>query len=76
MVVFNGSLALSSEDSEWDLGLGYTANGITLGANYGDQDTGDATWDVSAAYDLGGGLTVKAMTNESEAYYVGLAMSF
>ena len=67
---------MSSEDSEWDLGLGYTANGITLGANYGDQDTGDATWDVSAAYDLGGGLTVKAMTNESEAYYVGLAMSF
>jgi outer membrane protein OmpU len=73
---FNASLALSDTDSEWDLGLGYTANGITIGANYGDQDTGDESWDLSASYDLGGGLTVKAMTNESEAYYVGLAMSF
>jgi len=73
---FNASLAISDTDSEWDLGLGYTANGITIGANYGDQDTGDESWDLSASYDLGGGLTVKAMTNESEAYYVGLAMSF
>ena len=73
---FNASLAISDTDSEWDLGLGYTANGITIGANYGDQDTGSESWDLSASYDLGGGLTVKAMTNESEAYYVGLAMSF
>ena len=73
---FNASLAISDTDSEWDLGLGYTANGITIGANYGDQDTGSESWDLSASYDLGGGLTVKALTNESEAYYVGLAMSF
>ncbi|MCH2166233.1 MAG: porin [Oceanicola sp.] len=73
---FNASLAISDTDSEWDLGLGYTANGIAIAANYGDQDTGDESWDLSASYDLGGGLTVKAMTNESDAYYVGLAMSF
>ena len=73
---FNASLAISDTDSEWDLGLGYTANGIAIAANYGDQDTGDESWDLSASYDLGGGLTVKAMTNETEAYYVGLAMSF
>jgi outer membrane protein OmpU len=73
--IFNASLAISDTASEWDLGLGYTDNGITVGANYGDSDSGDE-WDLSAAYDLGGGLTVKAMTNETEAYYVGLAMSF
>ena len=73
---FNASLAISDTDSEWDLGLGYTANGIAIAANYGDQDTGDESWDLSASYDLGGGLTVKALANESDAYYVGLAMSF
>ena len=78
---FNASLAISDTNDEWDLGLGYTANGITIGANYGDMDdpavAGDESeWDISAAYDLGGGLTVKAMANESDAYYVGLAMSF
>ena len=72
---FNASLALSDVASEWDLGLGYTANGITVGANYGDSDGGEE-WDISASYDMGGGLVLKAAANEADAYYVGLAMSF
>jgi hypothetical protein len=33
-------------------------------------------YDVTASYDLGGGMSIKGATNESGAWFVGTALAF
>lgn len=69
-------LDLSDVGGEYDLSVAYAEGPLSLFAKYGSNEAGVEDWDLSASYDLGGGLTVQALTNQSDAYYVGLAMSF
>ena len=67
------SLAMMDEDAnQWALGLGYAANGFSVGAAIDDGGSED----FSASYDLGGGMTINAATNETGAFYIGSKMSF
>ena len=59
-------------NDEWTVALGYTANGLAV--NVAVTDGGSE--DVSASYDLGGGMTINAATNESGAFFIGSKMSF
>ena len=74
-------LALADDDDDqWELGLGYTANGMSIAAvfaeNDGDATTTDEEMDITASYDLGGGMTMNAAYNESGAFFIGSKMSF
>ena len=71
-------LALADDDDDqWEIGLGYTAGALTLGAVFAENDgAGDTEMDITASYDLGGGMAIKAATNESGAYFVGTALAF
>lgn len=64
--------------ASYDLTAGYTANGLSVAASVDDVSgaNGDATWTVTASYDLGGGLTVQAGTNYTNDMMVGASMSF
>ena len=59
-------------NDEWTVALGYTANGLAV--NVAVTDGGSE--DVSASYDLGGGMTINAATNETGAFFIGSKMSF
>ena len=74
-------------DSHWAIGLGYSANNLTVGVNYGVYDTaaGDNSgFGLAANYDLGGGLSAQmgygssnpAVGADSSTWSLGLAMSF
>jgi len=68
---------LDDDDDSWAVSLGYTMGALTLGAALGEDGDGDDTeMDLTASYDLGGGLSLKAATNETGAFFVGGAMSF
>ena len=74
-------LALADDDDDqWELGLGYAANGMSIAAvfaeNDGDATTTDEEMDITASYDLGGGMTMNAAYNESGAFFIGSKMSF
>ena len=83
---YNG--AGTAIDSHWGIGAGYSANGLTLHANYGvfDNVVGADTsgWGLSAAYDLGGGAVVHAGYGDStvagaastNTWSLGLGLSF
>ena len=73
------------------VGVGYTSNGFTVGANYGSYKTNLGTvatkntgYGLSAGYDLGGGAKIKAGWQSSQVgaaartstYSIGLALSF
>lgn len=72
----------------WALGLGYSMNALTIGANYGVYDYGggfeDTGFGLAVDYDLGGGLEVQfgygssnpAIGADFDSYSLGLAMSF
>ncbi|WP_172300126.1 porin [Pseudoruegeria sp. HB172150] len=70
-------------DSHVGVGLGYSMDAITLGANWGQYDTtaGDSVdgWGVAANYDLGGGAEVQFGYGQDDTYdwwSLGIAMSF
>ena len=67
-----------ADKASYDLTAGYTANGLSVAASIDDVSgaNGDATWTVTASYDLGGGLTVQAGTNYTNDMMVGASMSF
>ena len=69
---------LSPDAASIDLAGGYTANGLSVSASVSDVSgaNGDATWTVTASYDLGGGLSVEAGTNYTSDMMVGAKMSF
>ena len=71
-------LALADDDDDqWEIGFGYTAGAMTFNAVVAENDgAGDTEMDLSASYDLGGGMSIKAATNETGAYYVGTALAF
>ena len=69
-------LDLSDVGGEYDFSVGYAEGPISLNAKFGSNAASVEDWDLSASYDLGGGLSLQALTNQSEAYYVGVAMSF
>ena len=75
---FSGHIALADdEDDQWEIGLGYKASGVTLGAVIAENDgKGETEMDLTAEYDLGGGMSLLARTNESGAYFVGAALKF
>ena len=72
--------ALSIKDgvvgNEWAVALGYAANGLAV--NLAVDDGGSE--DLSASYDLGGGMSVLAGANEGaagdRAWFIGSKMSF
>ena len=65
------------DDDEWELGLGYAANGLSIAAVFAEDGEGTKTEsDITASYDLGGGLSINAATNESGAFFIGSKMSF
>ena len=72
--------ALSIKDgvvgNEWAVALGYAANGLAV--NLAVDDGGSE--DLSASYDLGGGMSVHAGANEGgagdRAFFIGSKMSF
>ncbi|MDB4073842.1 porin [Ascidiaceihabitans sp.] len=72
--------ALSIKDgvvgNEWAVALGYAANGLAV--NVAVDDGGSE--DLSASYDLGGGMSVLAGANEGaagdRAFFIGSKMSF
>ena len=67
------------KDDAWEIGVGYTAGALKLGATIAENDgatVAGTEYDVTASYDLGGGMVVKGATNESGAFFVGTALSF
>lgn len=75
---FTGSLSLIDDDDDaWEASLGYTMGALTLGATLGEDGAGDdIDTDVTASYDLGGGMKINAAANETGAFFLGAAMSF
>ena len=75
---FTGSLSLIDDDDDaWEASLGYTMGALTLGATLGEDGADDdVEVDVSASYDLGGGMKINAAANETGAFFLGAAMSF
>jgi outer membrane protein OmpU len=71
-------LALADDDDDqWELGLGYKANGMSIKAVFAENDgAGDMESDITASYELGGGMTLDAATNESGAFFIGSKMKF
>ena len=73
-------LALADDDDDqWELGLGYAANGMSIAAVFAENDGAAVSGmesDITASYDLGGGMSINAATNESGAFYIGSKMSF
>ena len=65
-------VADSSNNSTWDVSLGYTVNGVAL--SYAN-DEADA-WSASASYALGGGATAKAGINAESSMYAGVSFAF
>jgi len=65
-------VADSSNDSTWDVSLGYTVNGVAL--SYAN-DEADA-WSASASYALGGGATASAGINAEDSMYAGVSFAF
>jgi outer membrane protein OmpU len=65
-------VADSSNNSTWDVALGYTVNGVAL--SYAN-DEADA-WSASASYALGGGATAKAGINSESSMYAGVSFAF
>ena len=73
-----GHLALTDDDDDsWEVGFGYTAGAMAFGVTVGEDGDGtDNDTDITASYDLGGGMSVKAATNQRGAWFVGTALSF
>jgi len=65
-------VADSSNNSTWDVSLGYTVNGVAL--TYAN-DEADA-WSASASYALGGGATASAGINAESSMYAGVSFAF
>jgi len=65
-------VADSSNNSTWDVSLGYTVNGVAL--SYAN-DEADA-WSATASYSLGGGATAKAGINAEDSMYAGVSFAF
>jgi hypothetical protein len=65
------------KDDSWEVGFGYTAGAMTFGVVAAEKGEGTKTeMDVTASYDLGGGMSIKGATNESGAWFVGTALAF
>ena len=77
-----GGAAPFTPDSHLGIGVGYKSGPISVHANYGKYDLGATSRDgygLAAAYDLGGGASVKLGFNDNAAganYSLGVAMSF
>jgi outer membrane protein OmpU len=65
-------VADTSNDSTWDVSLGYTINGVAL--SYAN-DEADA-WSATASYALGGGATASAGINAEDSMYAGVSFAF
>jgi len=65
-------VADSSNNSTWDVSLGYTVSGVAL--SYAN-DEADA-WSASASYALGGGATASAGINAESSMYAGVSFAF
>ena len=65
-------VADSSNNSTWDVSLGYTINGVAL--SYAN-DEADA-WNATASYTLGGGATASAGINAESSMYAGVSFAF
>ena len=74
----SGHIAFANDDDDqWEIGVGYSANGLSLGAVLAEDGAGtDTEMDLTASYDLGGGASLRAATNETGAYFLGAALKF
>jgi hypothetical protein len=65
------------EDDDFTLAAGYTANNLTIGAEYSYDAYDDESYTkVTGSYDLGAGLTLEAGADSDENAYLGAAMKF
>ena len=71
-------LALADDDDDqWEVGFGYTSGAMTFGVTVGEDGDGTKNdTDVTASYDLGGGMTINAAANEKNAFYLGTSLAF
>ncbi|MDA0188471.1 MAG: porin, partial [Proteobacteria bacterium] len=60
----SGHVAFADDDDDqWEFGLGYSANNLTLGAVLAENDgAGDTKSRLTASYNLGGGMSINAAT--------------
>jgi len=65
-------VADTSNNSTWDVSLGYTVNGVAL--SYANDES-DA-WSATASYVLGGGATASAGINAEDSMYAGVSFAF
>lgn len=61
-----------ADNDTWDANVAYTASGLTLKAKTDEAEQ----WEVTAEYDLGGGLAAHAGTNSKDDAFVGAKMKF
>ena len=69
----SASAQYNTSDASVDLAAGYVVYGITVNAG---TNTVSNHWTVTAAYDLGGGLSVVAGTNYTTDLMIGAKMAF
>jgi len=65
-------VADTSNDSTWDVSLGYTVNGVALSYALDEADA----WSATASYTLGGGATASAGLNAEDSMYAGVSFAF
>jgi len=65
-------VADTSNDSTWDVSLGYTVNGVALSYALDEADA----WSATASYSLGGGATASAGLNAEDSMYAGVSFAF
>ena len=68
---FSADASIDTEEA-WSIGLGYTADGITVAASTDDVEE----WEITGSYDLGGGLMIVTGVNFDSVFYLGAAMEF
>lgn len=63
-------------DESWEVTAGYTAGALTIGLLANDDGAGADYQELTASYDLGGGMKVVGGANSGEDMFVGAEMSF
>lgn len=60
------------DGNQWEVGGSFAKNGMSLAFNYDEAET----YEVTAGFDLGGGLSLEAGVNETGDAMLGAAMTF
>ena len=61
-----------NDADEWNLSVGYVLDAVTIAYSTSE----DKDWQATAVYDLGGGASIEAGTNEANTSHVGIVFAF